>query len=70
MRISEWYSKTFQMPTVGIDTYIHSRNPIRDGGGVGKKALHTSFSSVPYTNVVIRPQTFLNFSFNPFATLV
>ena len=42
-------------------------NPIQDGGG--KKALPTSFSPVTSTNVGIRPQNFLTFSFYPFATL-
>ena len=36
----------------------------------GKKALPTSFSPVTSTNVGIRPQNFLTFSFNPFDRLV
>ena len=36
----------------------------------GKKAPSTSFSPVTSTNVGFGPQKFLNFSFNPFATLV
>ena len=38
--------------------------------GVGQKGPSTSFSSVTSTNAGIRPQNFLTFSFNPFATLV
>ena len=48
-------------------------NPIQDGGGgeEGKKApTPTSFTPVTSTNVVIRPQYFLTFSFNPFDTLL
>ena len=46
-------------------------NPIRDWGGRGgKKAPPTSFSTVTSTNVGIRPQNFLTFSFNPFERLV
>ena len=41
-------------------------NPIQDGGGRPP----TSFSPVTSTNVGIRPQNFLTFNFNPFATLV
>ena len=44
-------------------------NPIQDGG-VGKKALLTSFSPVTSTSVGISPQNVLAFIFNPFATLV
>ena len=43
-------------------------NPIQDGGG--QKDPPTSFSPVTSTNVRIKPQNFLTFSFNPFATLV
>ena len=43
-------------------------NPIQDRGG--QKSPPTSFSPVTSTNVGISPQIFLNFSFNPFATLV
>ena len=42
----------------------------RRGGGGGQNASPTSFSSVTSTNVAIRPQNFLTFSFNTFATLV
>ena len=48
-------------------------NPIQDGrgkGGGGQKDPPTSFSPVTYTNVGIRPQNFLTFSFNPFDRLV
>ena len=38
--------------------------------GEGKKALRTSFSIVIFTNIGISPQNFLNFSLNPFSTLV
>ena len=41
-------------------------NSIQDGGGGGA----TSFSPVPSPNVRVRPQNFLTFSFNSFATLV
>ena len=44
------------------------------GGGEarrgGKKAPPTGFFPVTSTNVGIGPYSFLNFSFNPFATLV
>ena len=40
------------------------------GWGEGKKAPASSFSPVTSTNVRIRPQNFLNFSFNPFDILV
>ena len=39
-------------------------------GGGGKKASPTSFSPVTSTNAGIKPQNFLTFSFNPFATVV
>ena len=39
-------------------------------GMEGKKAPPTSFSPVTSTNVGIRPQYFLTFSFDPFATLM
>ena len=42
----------------------------RQGGGGGKKAPATSFSSVTSTNVGFGPQNFQTFSLNPFATLV
>ena len=46
-------------------------DPVQDGGaGGGKKAPPTSFSPVTSTNVEIRPQNFLTFSFNPFDRLV
>ena len=46
-------------------------NPIQDGGwGLGKKATPTSLSSVTSENVLLSTQNFLNFSFNPFVTLV
>ena len=46
-------------------------NPIQDWGvGGGKKALHSSFSLVTSEKVGISPQNFLNFSLNPFNTLV
>ena len=44
-------------------------DPVQDGGG-GKKAPPTSFSPVTSTNVEIRRQNFLTFSFNPFDRLV
>ena len=42
------------------------------GGGEGRKNTPppTSFSPVTSTNVEIRPQIILTFSFKPFATLV
>ena len=40
------------------------------GGGCRKSASPISFSSVTSTNAEISPKNFLNFSFNPFATLV
>ena len=43
-------------------------DPIQDGGG--QKGPPTSFPPVTSANVEIRPQNFLTFSFNPFATLV
>ena len=46
-----------------------SFNPIQDGGE-GQKGPPTSFSPATSTNVGFGPQNFLNFSFNPFATLV
>ena len=47
-------------------------NPIQDGrgGGGGTKARPTSFTPVTSTNVGLRPQNFLTFSFNPFDTLL
>ena len=36
-------------------------------GGVAKRPLSTSFSSVTSTNVGFRPKNFLTFSFNPFS---
>ena len=42
----------------------------RMGGGVDKKGTSTSFSPVTSTNVGIRFQNFLSFSFNPFDRLV
>ena len=49
-------------------------NPIQDGGervGVGgQKGPPTSVSPVTSTNVGFGSQNFLNFSFNPFNTLV
>ena len=46
-------------------------NPIQDGGGGGgQKGPPTSFSPVTSTNIGIRPQNFLTFSFNPFDRLV
>ena len=44
-------------------------NPIQDRGWRAKRP-PTSFCPVTSTNVGIRPQHFLTFSFNPFATLV
>ena len=47
--------------------------PIQDeegGGGGGQKGPPSSFSPITSTNVGIRPQNFLTFSFNPFVTLV
>ena len=43
-------------------------NPIQNGGT--KSLPPTSVSPVTSTNVEISPKNFLNFSFNPFATLV
>ena len=43
-------------------------NPIQDEGG--QKGPPTSFSPVTSTNIGIRPQNVLTFSFNPFVTLV
>ena len=40
-----------------------SFNPNQDGG---QKGPPTSFSSVTSTNVIISPENFLTFSFNPF----
>ena len=40
-------------------------NPNQDGEGA-KKALPTCSSPVTFTNVIISPQDFLTFSFNPF----
>ena len=45
---------------------IEILNPIQNGG---QKSPRTSFSPVTSTNVGIRPQNFLTFSFSPFATL-
>ena len=54
--------------------YFNTFNPIQDegGGGVGggQKVPPTSFSPVTSTNVGVRPQNFITFSFNPFATLM
>ena len=50
-----------------------SVNPIQNGGwgGRAKSPLPpTSFSPVTSTNVGVRPQNFLIFSFKPFATLL
>ena len=43
------------------------RNPIQDGG---KKPVPTRFSPVTSTKVRVSSQTFLTFSFNPFATVM
>ena len=53
--------------TKGIWKYF---NPIQDKRGRGKQTLANSFFPVTSTNVRNRPQNFLTFSFNPFATLV
>ena len=47
-------------------------NPIQDGAGgeEGQKPPPSSFTPVTSTNVGIRPQNFLTFSFNPFDTLL
>ena len=48
-------------------------NPIQDGGWRvegGAKGPPTSFFTVTSINVEIRSKNFLNFSFNPFVTLV
>ena len=45
-------------------------NPIQDGRGQKAPPPPSSFSPIASTNVGIRPQNFLNFDFNPFATLV
>ena len=37
------------------------------GWGRGKKAPPTNFFPITSTNIRISPQTFLNFSFNPFS---
>ena len=50
-------------------SYFNTFNPIQDGGG-GQKVPPTSFSPVTSTNVGVRPQNFITFSFNPFATLM
>ena len=53
--------------------YFDTFNPIQDGGGGvggGQKVPPTSFSPVTSTNVGVRPQNFITFSFNPFATLM
>ena len=48
-----------------------SVNPIQNGrGGAKKPPPPTSFSPVTSTNVGVRPQNFLIFSFKPFATLL
>ena len=44
-------------------------NPIQDGGGGGRGQKVRRYQSVA-TNVGFRAQNFLNFSFNPFTTLV
>ena len=46
-----------------------SVNPIQNGGGPKSPLPPTSFSPVTSTNVGVRPQNFLTFSFNPFAAL-
>ena len=49
-------------------------NPIQDGGGGegwrDQKGPPTSFSPVTSTNIGIRPQIFLTFSFNRFGRLL
>ena len=54
--------------------HINVRGGGGGGGGVGgggvQKSPPTSFSPVASTRVILIPQNFLNFSFNPFATLV
>ena len=45
-------------------------NPIQDGGEGAKRPIPTSFSPVTSTNVGIRHQNFLTFTFNTFATVV
>ena len=52
-----------------FDAHLHLLLTLFRMGG-GKKALHTSFSLVTSENVEISPQNFLNFSLNPFNTLV
>ena len=54
-----------------FDVHLHLLLTLfRIGRGGGKKALHTSFSLVTSEKVGISPQNFLNFSLNPFNTLV
>ena len=45
-------------------------NPIQDWGGSKSHPNPTSFSPVTSTNVPVRPQNFLTFSFNPFDRLL
>ena len=49
-----------------ITTIYKILNPIQNGG---QKSPRTSFFPVTSTNVGIRPQNFLTFSFSPFVTL-
>ena len=49
---------------------MHLLNECLNIGLIQKDSPPTSFSPVTSTNVEIRPQNFLTFSFNPFARLV
>ena len=65
------YTKHYQI-LVSTSALVKNINPIEDeGGGGGKKAPSpTSFSPITSTNVGIRPQKCLTFSFNSFDKLV
>ena len=53
-----------------LQRLVRNINPIRNGGEEeAKSPPSTSFSPVTSTNVGFGPQTFLTFSFNPFARL-
>ena len=61
--------KEFDNELVYNEKYL---DPIQDGQGGGKQATPppTSFSPVTSTNLGMRHQNFLTFSFNTFSTLV
>ena len=63
------FSSTYDVEILNFFKPELKLNPIQDGGG-GQKGPFTSFSPVTFTNVGIRPQNFLTFSFNPFDRLV